>query len=104
MQQILHAIAALLLLTAFCLPPQTVQVKGKVVDETGNPIPYATIQEKGTHNGTFCNVEGNFSITVSSTKAILRVQSVGYATTDFLIRDTVSLTLSIKLKPNTCYQ
>jgi CarboxypepD_reg-like domain len=103
MQKIIYALATLILLAAFGLQPQRVKVTGKVVDETGTPIPFASIIEKGTKNGASSNVDGIFTINVSSTKAILRVQAVDYASTDFLIKDTLSKTLVIRVKPKTCY-
>ncbi|MCG7859624.1 carboxypeptidase regulatory-like domain-containing protein, partial [Flavihumibacter sediminis] len=42
------------------LPP--VDIKGRVVDERGNPMPGATIRVKGTNNATVSNADGEFSI------------------------------------------
>jgi TonB-dependent starch-binding outer membrane protein SusC len=103
MQKIIYALATIILLAAFALPPGTTTVIGKVMDETRNPIPYATVQEKGTKNGVSCKGDGSFSIRVRSTKSILRAQATGYSTMDCLIIDTLSLTLVLKLAPKTCY-
>ena len=43
---------------------QNTTVTGKVTDATGNPLPRASIKEKGTKNGTIANDLGVFSITV----------------------------------------
>lgn len=52
--------------------------KGKVVDAKGNAIPFATIVEKGTSNGTTSDDNGNFSLKVTQLPTTLSVSSVGY--------------------------
>ncbi len=54
-----------------------ITVKGKVVDEKGEPLPGATIQQKGTTTGAVTDIDGNFSISVSS-DATLVVSFLGY--------------------------
>lgn len=54
-----------------------ITVKGKVVDEYGDPLPGATVQQKGTTIGTVTDYDGNFSLSVSS-DAMLVVSFVGY--------------------------
>ena len=41
---------------------QTVTVSGTVKSDKGEPIPYASVIETGTRNGTTANVKGEFSI------------------------------------------
>ena len=52
-------------------------VKGKVVDENGNPLPGATIKEPGTKNGVTADALGRFEIRVVS-GATLEVSYLGY--------------------------
>jgi len=60
---------------------QTLSVTGKVTDATtGLGIPVATISEQGTSNGTLSNVDGDFSIKVANSDAVLLVSFVGYQT------------------------
>ncbi|NJY62273.1 TonB-dependent receptor [Salinimicrobium sp. CDJ15-81-2] len=72
-----------------------VRVQGQVLDDTGLPLPGATILENGTSNGVVTDFDGNFSIEVSSSSSMLSVSYVGYetktvaASTDFL---TITLT------------
>lgn len=54
-------------------------VNGCVVDAAGEPLPGATVRERATGNGTVTNIDGNFSLSVSS-EAVLEVSFVGYAT------------------------
>src|SRR5690242_13759817 len=53
-------------------------VKGKVTDEKGNAMPGVTVQVQGTTTGVVTNSRGEYIITVSSTRAVLVVSSVGY--------------------------
>ncbi|MFS4456139.1 SusC/RagA family TonB-linked outer membrane protein [Maribacter sp. 2304DJ31-5] len=53
-------------------------VSGTVTDADGNPLPGASIVEKGTNNGTTTDFDGNFSISVSSGDAVLIVSYIGF--------------------------
>jgi hypothetical protein len=39
-----------------------IQIKGRVVDENGDGIPYASVLIKGTKTGTSCDSDGNFQL------------------------------------------
>ncbi|MDQ6530513.1 SusC/RagA family TonB-linked outer membrane protein [Flavobacterium sp. LHD-85] len=52
-------------------------VRGKVLDESGMPMPGVTILEKGTKTNTMTDMEGNFSFAVNAS-AILVVSYMGY--------------------------
>lgn len=54
-------------------------VKGTVVDENGEPIIGASIQEVGTTRGTTSDVDGNFSLNIGA-NAKLQVSFIGYKT------------------------
>lgn len=47
--------------------PEARTVKGKVVDEQGNPLPGVTVMIKGTGMGVVTNSEGNYSLQLLST-------------------------------------
>lgn len=53
---------------------------GSVVDAAGQPIIGATVIEKDTHNAQLTDLDGNFSIKVTSPQSILEVRSLGYRT------------------------
>ncbi len=58
---------------------QSRDVVGKVTDAaTGEGIPFASIQVKGTMTGTSADADGNYSIKVKSDDAVLVFVSVGY--------------------------
>ena len=74
-----------LTLMALCLAflplaAQTVQVSGTVLDESGQAIAGAGVLEAGTLNGTVTDVDGNYSLSVSSPQASLEVSFMGFVT------------------------
>ncbi|MES2648773.1 MAG: TonB-dependent receptor [Bacteroidota bacterium] len=61
------------------------RVTGKVTNQTDNqPIPGATVLEKGTTNGTRTDTDGSFSITLKS-DATLVVSAVGFGSREILV-------------------
>ena len=68
-----------LMILAPCLMAQNVQVTGQVTDDTGEPIPGATVLVKGTTQGMATDLDGQYSITASS-DAILVFSFIGYQT------------------------
>ncbi|HHV86723.1 MAG TPA: TonB-dependent receptor [Petrimonas sp.] len=68
------------------------QVRGTVVDEAGVPIIGATIQIKGTTQGTVTNLDGNFSL-VAPAEATLVVSFVGLITQEVAVAPTVNVVL-----------
>ena len=61
-----------------------ITVKGKVVDENGESLPGATVQQKGSPRGTITDIDGNFSVTVPS-DATLVISFVGYKNTEISV-------------------
>jgi len=62
-------------------------VNGKIVDETGSAIPYASVYIKGTSIGTSCDSTGNFSLGCHETgdSIILQFSSVGFKMVESVI-------------------
>jgi len=73
-----------LLLVALFFATATVfgqtKITGKVVDQTNDPLPSASIVVKGTTNGTSTDFDGNFTITASASSGVLVISFVGYET------------------------
>ena len=59
-------------------PQQSAKVSGTVVDNNGEPIIGATVQEKGTKNAAITDLDGNFSLDVSKSGTTIVVSYVGY--------------------------
>ena len=53
-------------------------VKGQVVDAAGEPVIGATVQVKGTTNGTITDFDGNFILNNVPEKGILVISYIGY--------------------------
>lgn len=62
-----------------------ITVIGQIVDEVGDPLPGATVQQKGTTNGTITNLEGEFTIVVPS-EAVLTVSFIGYQSSELAVQ------------------
>lgn len=60
------------------LKVQQLPVKGTVIDENGLPLPGASVLEQGTSNAVSTDMEGNFTINVSSPDAIIVISFMGY--------------------------
>lgn len=79
---------------------QTKPIKGKVTDETGEPVIGATVTEKGTQNRTVTDLEGNFNFSVSDNATSLVVSGIGYTESEINIQGkdfvNVSMTFSIE--------
>ncbi len=54
-------------------------VSGTVTDTNGTPLPGASVIEKGTTNGTQTDFDGNFTLEVDDSNAILVVSYIGFA-------------------------
>jgi TonB-dependent starch-binding outer membrane protein SusC len=75
-------IVAILVFASSNLLAQELNVSGKVTDDAGQPIPGASILEKGTTNGTVTDAQGHFALNVSSANATLSVSFIGYKAID----------------------
>ncbi|AOM76504.1 SusC/RagA family TonB-linked outer membrane protein [Pedobacter steynii] len=88
-------LVALSVLTAMS---QTTSVKtGKVIDETGQPLPGVSVKVKNTSAGSMTDKEGKFSLNVDD-KAILLFSYLGYITQE--ISAAGQGPFNISLKPN----
>lgn len=58
--------------------PVSFVVMGVVRDGHGNPIPGVSIYEKGTVNGTYSDLEGNYDISAASAQSVLVFSCMGY--------------------------
>jgi len=61
------------------------QVTGKVTGSDGAPIPFATVQIKGTNTGTTTDQDGNFKLNASGSDVVLVIRSVGYTSQDLKV-------------------
>ena len=79
---------------------QAVTVKGQIMDPTGMPVIGASVLEKGTSNGVITDIDGNFTLKVSSPDAVVVISYIGYKTVELPASDTQKLS-QITLKEDT---
>jgi TonB-dependent starch-binding outer membrane protein SusC len=77
------------------LTAQSNTVSGTVVDEE-QPLVGAAVIEKGTSNGVVTDLDGKFTLSITSGRAVLVVSYVGYKTQEVAV--TNAKTLNIKLE------
>lgn len=73
------------------------EIKGKVVDESGNPLIGVNIQVKGTNVGTITDIDGQFSIKALKSDKLI-ISYIGYAMKEVPASENP---LNIVLKENT---
>ncbi|WP_303644119.1 SusC/RagA family TonB-linked outer membrane protein, partial [uncultured Parabacteroides sp.] len=76
----------------------TRKITGVIKDQSGEPVIGANIVEKGTTNGTITDINGQYSLEVSS-NSILVVSYIGYITQEIPVGN--SNTLDVLLKEDT---
>ena len=64
---------------------QQKSISGRVTDAFGSGLPGVNIVEKGTLTGAITDVNGGYTITVSSANAILAFSSIGYTTQEKVV-------------------
>src|SRR5450759_2601310 len=69
-------------------------IKGRITNQTGEPIPYATVYIQELKQGTTSNTKGDYEIKLPPGKYLVTYQSLGYAPVFF----NVSLTNNTLLK------
>ena len=65
-------------------------ITGKITDNNGEAIPFASIIEKGTANGTTSDLNGDFTINLSKIPSAIIVSSLGFITKEQQITDANS--------------
>ena len=88
------AIAAVLLLIGQLAMAQQRTIRGTVVDQNGQPVVGAAIVEAGTTNGTVADIDGNFSLSLSSNN--LTISFIGYVTQNLDITGQNSVSVTLK--------
>jgi len=71
------------------------EITGQITDTNEEPLPGATVLEKGTNNGTITDAGGNFKLTVAD-DAVLVVSFVGYKSLEVAVtgQSNINITLS----------
>jgi len=79
---------------------QTGSISGKVVDETNQPLPAATVLVKGTAKSTATDVNGNYKLTgLANGQVTLEFRFLGYQPVTQVVTLNGSATVNVGLKP-----
>ncbi len=77
---------------------QQKEISGIITDENGDPLPGANIIEKGTTNGTQTDFDGEFSIEVADSNAVLIISYLGYTTKEVVVDGKIQI--NIQMQPD----
>ncbi|WP_108821236.1 carboxypeptidase-like regulatory domain-containing protein [Dysgonomonas sp. Marseille-P4361] len=86
-------------------PTDTVEVKGKVLDEEGEPVIGSSIKIKNKNEGTVSDLDGNFSLN-AGIQDIIVVSLLGFKPAEFTassVKDSITVTLKTDSVNLTCY-
>lgn len=85
----------LLIFLMFLISPglfsQQLSVSGVIKGADGETLPGVNILEKGTQNGTISDLEGRFSLNITTAEPVLVISYVGYITQEIEISDRYEL-------------
>ena len=96
MGKIRFIFSLLSLLAMTSLYAQDVNVTGTVTDaQTGEPVPFASIQLKGTLTGGSTDADGNYSILVYD-DAVLIFSSIGYQTQEVEVAGRPAINVALE--------
>ncbi len=98
MRNLKNWLVVVMLVSTSAIFAQT-KLTGKVVDETNQPLPGATVVLKGTQTGASSDFDGNFTFETSSTNGTILVSFVGYETKSLTFNGSADLG-TIALKPS----
>ena len=85
----------LLLLILPCFVFAQTTLNGTISTAGGDTVPFANVIEKGTANGTTSDIDGNFSINVSSLPVTLVFSSLGYTTVEQLVNSASAVNVTL---------
>lgn len=96
-----QGLLVLLVFSALIVKAQSGSISGKVLDETGLPLPGASVVVKGTSRSTSTDGEGNFKLAgLSNGSVTLSASFIGYQTLDKAVSVTGNTTLNFQLVPD----
>lgn len=85
----------IVLFASFASLMAQVKVSGTITDPDGIGIPGVSVIQKGTTNGTSSNIDGKYSISMSSSSAVLQISFVGMKTVEEVVngRTVINVTM-----------
>lgn len=77
---------------------QQCKIRGVIKDSTGQPIPWVTIKEDKSYNGTTSNADGSFYIIVWKGRTI-RSTRLGYSNFEYVVQSDAMLHVELPIEP-----
>lgn len=74
-------------------------IKGRITDENGEGLPFATVLEKGTTNGTSANGEGYYTLDISDGTHQVTAQYIGYQPVSRQVNTASDKEVNFRLQP-----
>ena len=71
------------------------EINGAISDSDGQPLPGASIVEKGTTNGTQSDFEGNFTLEIADENAVLVISYLGFETKEVVVGNQTTLSIHL---------
>ncbi len=88
------ALAAILMIYTLAAQAQT-QIKGRVLDDQGKPLPGVSILVKGTSTSTTASNTGNFSISVPAASSVLVFSYIGFTSKEIPVRNQTEINVTL---------
>ena len=79
---------------------EPIKIEGVIRDRNGQPLPGASILEKGTLNGAQTDFDGNFSLSVANSNAVLVISYIGFVTKEVGVGDQTKISVSLNESEN----
>ncbi|MBS0027617.1 TonB-dependent receptor [Chitinophaga sp. 22321] len=76
-------------------PPPPVIITGKITDDSGAPIPGASVVVKGTQKGAISGPDGTFQLKDVGENAVLVITSLGYISQEIAVRGKTQLNIKL---------
>jgi TonB-dependent SusC/RagA subfamily outer membrane receptor len=71
-------------------------INGNIKGADGQPLPGANIVEKGTNNGTQTDFDGNYTLTLTNSQAVIVVSYLGYKTQEVTVSGTTAINIVLE--------
>ena len=94
-RRLIYLIGCCLLLSMSVFSQSRV-LTGTITDKNGDPIPFATVEIKGTSAATTSAEDGKFSVDVTGADVILVVSSAGYGTREIKVGNASSFNVQLE--------
>ncbi len=89
----------LLLLVLISHTLSAATIKGRITDENGEGLPFATVLEKGTTNGTSANGDGYYTLDLQDGTHSITAQYIGYQPVTRQVNTATEKEVNFKLQP-----